>query len=34
MLYPPPEGTGILCTKADYIKFCAASANNFAEDQN
>ena len=25
MLYPPPEGTGIMYTKTNYIEFCAAT---------
>jgi hypothetical protein len=28
-LYPPPEGTGIMCTKTNHIKLEPANANNF-----
>jgi hypothetical protein len=32
MLYPPPEGTGIMWTKTNQIELEPANANNFAED--
>jgi len=32
MLYPHPEGTGIMCTKTNHIKLEPANANNFAQD--
>ena len=32
MLYPPPEGTGIMYTKTNYIKFCAATVISLAEN--
>jgi len=31
MLYPPPEGTGIVCTKTNHIKFYAATVISLAE---
>jgi len=32
MMYPPPEATGIMCTKTNHIKLEPANANNFAQD--